>query len=63
MCVDVVSASRRLEARQELGRRTPRSMVDAKELACQSPTAIASLRCVCLKGGRFAEAVDVMVAD
>ena len=33
MCVDVVSASRRLEAKQELGRRMPRNRVDAKELA------------------------------
>ena len=35
MCVDIASASRRLEAKQdpELGRRTPRNRVDVKELA------------------------------
>ena len=31
MCVDIVSASRRLEAKQELGRRAPRNR--ANELA------------------------------
>ena len=29
----------------------------------QSPTMIASLTCVCLEGGRLADAVDVIVAD
>ena len=59
----VVSVLQRSEAKQELGRRTPRNRSVVGEPPSQSPTMIASLTCVCLKGGRLADAVDVIVAD